>query len=94
LGYPGYTGSRPSVQVWHGTIDTALSVQTGFWEAIKQWSNVFGYSQTPISNVSMSGFPDGYSNATYGPKFQAILAQGVGHTVPVFEDLILEFFGL
>jgi acetylxylan esterase len=44
--------------------------------------------------MTSEGFPAGYSNATYGPKFQAILAQNVGHTVPVFETNILAFFGL
>lgn len=94
-GYPGYTGPYPKLQIWHGTNDTALAPQN-FWEQIKQWTNVFGYSQTPISNVSMvaDGYPAGYSNATYGPKFQAILAQGVGHTVPVYEQAILKFFGI
>jgi acetylxylan esterase len=82
------------VQIWHGTVDATLSVKTGYWEAIKEWTNVFGYSQTPISNTSMSGFPAGYSNATYGPKFQAILAQGVGHSVPLHETNFLAFFGL
>jgi acetylxylan esterase len=74
-GYPGYTGDRPKVQIWHGTADTTLSPQTGYYEAVKEWTNVFGYSQTPISQSSMPGFPSTYTNSTYGPKFQAILAQ-------------------
>jgi hypothetical protein len=59
------------------------------WDACR-----FGYSQTPISNTSIPGFPSTYSNATYGPKFQAILAQGVGHYIPVAEPQILSFFGI
>ena len=55
---------------------------------------MFDYPSTPISNVSESYLPRGYSNATYGPKFQAILAQNVGHTVPLFEQQYLEFFGI
>ncbi|VDB83032.1 unnamed protein product [Peniophora sp. CBMAI 1063] len=92
-GFPEYTGEYPKMQVWHGTADTALYPQN-FYEEIKQWTTIFNYSSTPISNVSESYLPDGYSNATYGPRFQAILAQGVGHTVPVFEQQYLEFFGL
>jgi acetylxylan esterase len=79
--------------MWHGAVDTTLSTQN-FWEGIKQWTNVLGYSQTPVSNTSMPGFPAGYSNATYGPKFQAILAQGVGHELPAREASALAFFGL
>lgn len=78
--------------VWHGTADTTLYPQN-FWEEIKQWTNVFGYSQTPLMNVTDQ--PEaGYSNATYGPLFQAILAQGVGHTVPDHATDTLKFFGL
>ncbi|KAI8992889.1 alpha/beta-hydrolase [Trametes punicea] len=91
--YPGYTGARPKMQVWHGTADTTLYPQN-FWEEIKQWTTVFGYSSTPIANVTESYLPRGYSNATYGPNFQAILAQGVGHTVPLFEQQYLEFLGI
>jgi acetylxylan esterase len=90
--YPGYTGARPKMQVWHGTADNLLYPQN-FWEEIKQWTNVcvslrlplmrllksshcrFGYTQTPISNTSISGFPSTYSNATYGPMFQVCLRQ-------------------
>src|SRR3954454_22636796 len=46
--YPGYTGSRPRVQLWHGTEDATLNVHN-FDEAIKQWTNVLGVSQTPTS---------------------------------------------
>ncbi|KZT01302.1 carbohydrate esterase family 1 protein [Laetiporus sulphureus 93-53] len=91
--YPGYTGARPKMQVWHGTADTTVYPQN-FYESIKQWTTVFGYPTTPISNVSESYLPSGYSNSTYGPMFQAILAQGVGHTVPLFEQQYLEFMGI
>ncbi|PIL33998.1 hypothetical protein GSI_03706 [Ganoderma sinense ZZ0214-1] len=91
--YPGYTGARPKMQVWHGTVDTTLFPQN-FFEEVKQWTTVFGYSSTPISNTSESYLPSGYSNATFGPNFQAILAQGVGHTVPLFEQQYLEFLGI
>ncbi|PIL29700.1 hypothetical protein GSI_08138 [Ganoderma sinense ZZ0214-1] len=91
--FPGFSGARPKMQVWHGTADTTLFPQN-FFEEIKQWTTVFGYPSTPLSNVSESFLPAGYSNATFGPNFQAILAQGVGHTVPLFEQQYLQFFGL
>ncbi|KAH9940452.1 acetyl xylan esterase [Epithele typhae] len=91
--YPGYTGDRPKMQVWHGTADTTLYPQN-FYETVKQWTTVFGYSSTPSSNVTESYLPSGYHNATFGPKFQAILAQNVGHTVPLFETQYLQFLGI
>ena len=73
--------------------DTTLYPQN-FYEEIKQWTTIFDYPSNPISNVSESYLPGGYSNATYGPNFQAILAQNVGHTVPLFEQQYLEFLGI
>ncbi|KAH9483349.1 putative acetylxylan esterase A [Psilocybe cubensis] len=90
--YPGFTGTRPKVQFWHGTIDTTLYPQN-FWEEIKQWTNVFNVSQTPTSNLT-SNPQAGYSRASFGPNVQAILAQNVGHTVPEHETDTLAWFGL
>lgn len=73
--------------------DTTLFPQN-FFEEVKQWTTIFGYSATPIQNVTESYLPNTYHNATFGPNFQAILAQGVGHTVPLFEQQYLQFLGL
>ena len=45
--FPGYTGPRPRMQVFHGTTDTTLAYPN-FGEEIKQWTNVLGVSQTPV----------------------------------------------
>ncbi|KAJ8455455.1 hypothetical protein ONZ45_g18942 [Pleurotus djamor] len=66
-GYPGFTGQRPKVQFWHGTQDEILNAQN-FQEQIKQWTNVFGVSQTPTSTETNSPV--------------SILAQGVPHNIP------------
>ena len=70
-----------------------LNVQN-FAEAVKQWTTVLGLPATPVSNKSESALPKGYSNATFGSTFQAILAPGVGHTVPLFEQQYLQFLGI
>lgn len=72
--------------------DTTLYPQN-FWEDIKQWTNVFGVSQTPTSNLTNNPLP-GYSRASFGPNVQAILAQGVGHTVPERAGDVLDWFSL
>src|SRR3954463_14409277 len=46
--YPGYTGPRPPIQLWHGTADTLVPYSL-LQEDIEQWTNVFGLSQTPTS---------------------------------------------
>lgn len=72
--------------------DTTLYPQN-FWEEIKQWTNVFGVSQTPTSNTTNDPLPR-YSRASFGPDVQGILAQGVGHTVPEQENDVMVWFGL
>jgi poly(hydroxyalkanoate) depolymerase family esterase len=41
--YPGYSGFRPRVQLWHGLVDSIISY-TNQTEAIKEWTNVLGLS--------------------------------------------------
>ncbi|ESK84439.1 acetyl xylan esterase [Moniliophthora roreri MCA 2997] len=91
-GYPGYTGTRPKFQFWHGSTDTTLYPQN-FWEEIKEWTNVFGVSQTPTQNQTGNPLPN-YWRATFGSNVQAIWANGVGHTVPERADDVLAWFGL
>lgn len=50
--YPGYSGPRPRVQLWHGTADSLVSYSNHL-EAIMQWGNVLGLSPSPtISNTT------------------------------------------
>ncbi|THH30289.1 hypothetical protein EUX98_g3912 [Antrodiella citrinella] len=90
--YPGFSGTRPKFQFWHGTADTTL-YSRNFWEDIKQWTNVFGVSQTPLTTTTNDPLSV-YSRASFGPNVQAILAQGVGHTVPEQANDVLTWFGL
>ena len=46
--YPGYTGPRPRVQLFHGDADDIISY-TNHEEAIKQWTAVLGLSESPTS---------------------------------------------
>ncbi|NUU18232.1 PHB depolymerase family esterase [Cellulomonas humilata] len=93
--YPGYTGARPRVQLWHGSEDTTLSY-VNFGEAIKQWTNVLGVSATPASTDSPAS---GQTRTRYGATgdrapLEAISLQGVGHNLPVDAAGAIHFFGL
>ena len=46
--YPGYTGYRPRVQLFHGDADDIIKYPN-HTEAIKEWSNVLGLGATPSS---------------------------------------------
>lgn len=95
--YPGYTGARPRMQVWHGTEDDVLRYPN-FGEEIKQWTNVLGVSQTPAATDSPVS---GWTRTRYGATgdrapVEAISLQGVGHNLYSWgmADRALTFFGL
>lgn len=90
--YPGYTGSYPRMQLWHGTADYVISYQD-LLEEIKEWSAVLGVSFTQnITNTPQSG----YTEMIYGDgaKLVAYSASGVGHFVPTHEVQALAWFGI
>ncbi|MDA0638153.1 PHB depolymerase family esterase [Nonomuraea sp. MCN248] len=95
--YPGYTGPRPRMQIWHGTQDGTLRYPN-FQEQIKQWTNVHGLSQTP----SLTDTPQaGQTRTRYGgtggtAPVEAISLQGAGHDLPRggMAAETIRFFGL
>jgi poly(hydroxyalkanoate) depolymerase family esterase len=46
--YPGFNGTRPRIQLWHGTADTTVNF-ANFTNEIAQWTNVLGVSGTPTT---------------------------------------------
>ncbi|KAK3360914.1 putative Acetylxylan esterase A [Lasiosphaeria ovina] len=90
--YPGYTGSYPKVMIWHGTADTTLRYPN-YAEMLKQWSNVLAVdfsknvSNTPEAKYTESVYGD-------GTKLLGFSAQGVGHNVPIHEQVELDFWGI
>ncbi|MER5261996.1 PHB depolymerase family esterase [Actinosynnema sp. NPDC002837] len=81
--YPGYTGSYPRMQLWHGDQDTTLAYRN-FGEEIKQWTNLRGLSQTPSftdrpqSSWTRTRYGDTGTTATV----EGISITGTGHTLP------------
>ncbi|MEU8215482.1 PHB depolymerase family esterase [Micromonospora taraxaci] len=93
--YPGYSGQRPRMQIWHGTNDDTLRYPN-FGEQVKQWTNVHGLSQTPTYTDSPQS---GYTRTRYGSSgpmapVEAISMQGVTHNIPVDAAQVIRFFGL
>ncbi|MFG2819981.1 PHB depolymerase family esterase [Kitasatospora sp. NPDC048365] len=82
--YPGYTGPRPRVQVWHGTTDTVLS-HNNLGEEIKQWTDVLGVSRTPsATDTPASGWTrTRYNNSAGATQVEAYSLAGLGHELPV-----------
>ncbi|MEV6304966.1 PHB depolymerase family esterase [Actinoplanes sp. NPDC051861] len=90
--YPGYAGTRPRVQLWHGTNDTLVPYSL-LNETIEQWTNVFGLSQTPTSSDTPQS---GWNRRRYGTQLEAYSIQGAGHSLPSggMAAAAVAFFGL
>jgi poly(hydroxyalkanoate) depolymerase family esterase len=95
--YPGYTGTRPPIQLWHGTADTLVPYSL-LQEDIEQWTNVFGLSQTPTStDTPQSGWNRRrYADSAGRVDVEAYSIQGAGHSLPGsgMAAYAIAFFGL
>ncbi|ORY70461.1 carbohydrate esterase family 1 protein [Pseudomassariella vexata] len=91
--YPGYNGTRPKMQIYHGSADTTLAPRN-YNETIKQWVGVFGYDENAPVTTQANSPQNGYTTYTYGDHLVGIYAQGVGHTVPIRGADDMKFFGL
>ena len=95
--FPGYTGPRPRMQLWHGTADTTLRFPN-FGEEVKQWTNVLGVSQTPaLTDTPQSGWTrTRYGGTGIMAPVEGISLQGVGHSLPMngMAAMAVAFFGL
>jgi poly(hydroxyalkanoate) depolymerase family esterase len=95
--FPGYTGSRPPIQLWHGTADTLVPYSL-LQEEIEQWTNVFGLSQTPTSTDTPQ--PNWnrrqYADTSGAVRVEAYSIQGAGHSLPAggMAASAIAFFGL
>ncbi|KAK0640678.1 feruloyl esterase B [Cercophora newfieldiana] len=90
--YPGFNGTRPAMQIWHGTTDTVVAYSY-LADQLAQWSNVLG---VPFARNVTNDPLNGYTKMVYGDgtKVVGYSAQGVGHIVPFREKEVLQFFGL
>lgn len=95
--FPGFTGARPRMQLWHGTTDSTLFFPN-FGEEIKQWTNVLGVSATPaLTDHPQSNWTrTRYGGTGIDAPVEAISIQGVGHSLPQggMAALVIQFFGL
>ncbi|MGP4115040.1 extracellular catalytic domain type 1 short-chain-length polyhydroxyalkanoate depolymerase [Streptomyces sp. 4N509B] len=95
--YPGFNGTRPRVQLWHGTNDTLIPFQL-LQEEMEQWTNVHGLSQTPTStDQPQAGWQrQNFADAAGTVQVESIAVQGAGHTLPMsgMAAAAVAFFGI
>jgi poly(hydroxyalkanoate) depolymerase family esterase len=83
--YPGYTGPRPRVQIWHGTSDGIVADENQ-QELIEQWTDVHGTDATADTTEELAGmtrreFEDGGVVVV-----ETYTVAGMGHAVCVGPD--------
>ncbi|WP_437612974.1 PHB depolymerase family esterase [Sorangium sp. So ce834] len=96
--YPGYTGHRPRLQIFHGTADATINYKNQ-GEAIKEWTNVLGLSEAPASTDSTTSNGTTYERQFWKDEcgytvFEAWSGKDGAHSMPYEADAILAFFGL
>lgn len=81
--FPGYTGRRPRMTLWHGTTDTTVQ-PTNLTESVDQWTNVFGTDQTPDLTETISGHTHKvYRDGAGAAVVETYELAGMGHAVAV-----------
>jgi acetylxylan esterase len=95
--YPGFTGTRPRMQLWHGTKDETVNFQN-FKEEIKQWANVLGVSETPTTTennaIKASWIRTRYADNAGVVQVEAIEETNQPHNLDVNAAEAIKFFGL
>jgi poly(hydroxyalkanoate) depolymerase family esterase len=94
--YPGYKGSYPRMQLWHGTSDTVVNYKNLQME-IDQWTNLHGISNTPTKTDTLNGWSRRqYANTSGTVLVEAITVSGAGHVLPQkgMAAYAIAFFGL
>jgi acetylxylan esterase len=95
--YPGFTGTRPRIQLWHGTVDATVAFHN-FGEEIKEWTDVLGVSATPVSTennaLQSTWIRTRYADAAGVVQVEAIQETGQPHNLVINGAEAIHFFGL
>ena len=96
--FPGYSGHRPRIQLFHGTADQTIHYPN-LAESIKEWTNVLELPTTPTSTDSKTTSVSTYArqfwaNACGYNVFETWAGANGGHSMAYEQADILAFFGL
>ncbi|KAJ0417472.1 Alpha/Beta hydrolase protein [Aspergillus carlsbadensis] len=90
--YPGYNGTRPKMQIYHGSEDATLYPQN-YYETCKQWAGVFGYNYDSPAEIQADTPLADWDKTIWGANLQGILANGVTHNIQIQGEEDLKWFG-
>jgi poly(hydroxyalkanoate) depolymerase family esterase len=82
-GFPGYTGSKPPVSIWHGSADTTVN-PANLTELVEQWTDYHGIDQVVDVDELVKGYPHKvYENAAGAALVESYSITGKGHGWPI-----------
>lgn len=93
--YPGYTGHRPRLQLWHGDPDSTISYNN-MGEAIKEWTNLLDLAATPSSTdaPTTATTHQSWTNDCGFTVLETFSVKGAGHAVNWDTTTVASFLGL
>ena len=95
--FPGYSGRRPAIQLWHGTADAILAYQN-FRGEVKQWTNVLHTGAGTVDHPRPTWTHTVYTDGTGRVAVDAYSVAGATHNLafdePGVDQLAVQFFGL
>jgi poly(hydroxyalkanoate) depolymerase family esterase len=95
---PNYTGHRPRVQLYHGTVDGTINYNN-MLEGIKEWTNVLGLNTNPDKRDTIKSSGYTYNRQLWKNKcgyivFEAWSAPGMDHSMTYEQDSMMKFYGV
>ena len=95
--YPAYHGTRPRMQLWHGTADTIL-YYPNFGEEVKEWTNVLHARPAHTDHPQPTWTHSVYVGRDGQVEVDAYSVAGEDHNLgfhyPDWAQLAIQFFGL
>jgi len=101
---PGFSGTRPRIQLWQGQGDTTLTYAQAYPAQVLQWTNVFGVADANGTKASIkpSGAQDTWDRTSYKNASGTVVLEANSGPSSVPHDLtgrglwtdVVRFFGL
>lgn len=81
-GYPGYSGPRPKVQIWHGSADPLIYLSNQYQQVL-QWTNVHGTDGVVDQYAAILGQPWNIYRLGSTSVVETVTVQYMGHAQAV-----------
>ncbi len=83
--YPGYSGARPRVAIFHGSSDAIVSPDNQI-ELVEQWTNVLGADQTADETATIAGHERARHKVGAATVVESWRVAAMGHAVSMGAD--------